>query len=60
MVDIIALEAQVKSVTTQLHAPLIVNGANGEPVAIHAVMGFRKESLSNKLNMVENNVIFFK
>ena len=56
----IALEAQVKSVTTLHLARLIVNGANGESVALHAVMGFRKESLSNKLNTEENNVIFFK
>ena len=56
----IALEAQVKSVTTLHLARLIVNGANGESVALHAVMGFRKESLINKLNSVENNVIFFK
>ena len=42
------------------HVPLTANGANGELAALHAVMGFRKESLSNKLNTVENNVIFFK
>ena len=60
MAEIIALEAQVKSVTTQHRVPLIVNGANGELVALHVVMGFRKESLSNKHNTVENNVIFFK
>ena len=60
MAEMIALEAQVKSVTTQHRVPLIVNGAHGEPVALHAVMGFQKGSLSNKLNTEENNVIFFK
>ena len=55
-----ALDQQQESVQAQYRVLLIVNGANGEPVALHAVMGFQKGSLSNKPNTVENNVIFFK
>ena len=35
---------------------LIVNGANGTPVALHAVQGIRTGSLSNKPNTVEEIV----
>ena len=55
-----ALDQQQESVQAQYRVPLIVNGANGDPVALHAVMGFQKGSLSNKLNTEGNNVIFFK
>ena len=55
-----ALDQQQESVQAQYRVLLIVNGANGEPVALHAVMGFQKGSLSNKPNTVENNAIFFK
>ena len=60
MVEKTVLDQQQESVEVQYLVPLIVNGANGELGALHAVMGFRKESLSNKHNMEENNVIFFK
>ena len=56
MTDLTALEIRLESVTTQHHVPLIVIGANGEPVALHAVKGIRTGSLSNQLNTVEQNV----
>ena len=33
-----------------------MNGANGDPVALHAVKGIRTGSLNNKLNMAEDIV----
>ena len=56
MADVIALDIRLESVTTQHHVPLIVNGANGEPVAFLAVKEIRAEPLSNQLNTVEQNV----